>query len=89
VRTIKGLRRKISRGRASKPIPGRDSKTVGSNIFQEQKRLLDKSSRKPQSQPSKKAAPKKDTSQYKDVSPPKEKKMPEKKILENKKGSSE
>jgi hypothetical protein len=89
VRTVKGLRRKIRRGGSSKPIPGKDSKTIGSNIFQEEKRLLDKTSRKPQSQPSKKAAPKKDTSNYKDVSAPEEKKMPEKKTLENKKGSPE
>jgi len=80
IRTVRTLRRKIRRGRSSKPIHGNDSKTIGRNIFEEEKRLLDKSSRKLQAQPSKKAAPKKDTSSYKDVSPPEENKIPEKKI---------
>ena len=88
VRTLKSLRRKIRRGKSSHPIHGKPSKELGRNIFEEEKRQLNKVSSKPQhSQPSKEAAPKKDASNYKDVSPPEEKKLPEKKMPENKKGS--
>ncbi len=88
VRTLKSLRRSIRRGRISKPISGNQSDTLGRNIFEEEKRHLNKASSKPQhSQPSTKAAPKKDTSNYEDVSP-EEKKMPQLKT-ENKNGSLE
>ncbi|MHA1451570.1 MAG: hypothetical protein ACTSRD_01775 [Promethearchaeota archaeon] len=81
VRTVRSLKRKVRRGKTSKPIHGNDSNTLGRNIFEEEKRHLNKVSNKPQhSQPSKKAAPKKDASNYKDVSPPEQKKLPEKKI---------
>ena len=81
VRTLRSLKRKVRRGKVSKPIHGNDSNTLGRNIFEEEKRHLNKVSSKPQhSQPSKKAAPKKDASNYKDVSPPEQKKLPEKKI---------
>ncbi|MBN2155625.1 MAG: hypothetical protein JW776_06260 [Candidatus Lokiarchaeota archaeon] len=80
VRTVKSLRRKIRHGRATKPLQTKDSNTIGRNIFEEEKRLLDKSSRKAPSQPSEKAAPKKDMSGYEDMSPPEEKTIPEKKI---------
>jgi hypothetical protein len=81
VRAVKGLRRKIRRGKSSKPLHGKPSEELGRNIFEEEKRHLNKVSSKPQhSQPSKKAAPKKDVSNYKDASPPEEKKLPEKKI---------
>jgi hypothetical protein len=82
VRSVKSLRRKIRRGRSSKPLHGKPSEELGRNIFEEEKRQLNKVSSKPQhSQPSsKKAAPKKDASNYKDVSPTEEKKLPEKKI---------
>jgi hypothetical protein len=79
VRTVKSLRRKIRRGSSSNPINGNDSKTIGRNIFEEEKRQLNKVSSKPQhSQRNEtKAAPKKDTSSYEDVSPQPEKKIPE------------
>jgi len=81
VRTLRSLKRKVRRGKVSKPIHGNDSNTLGRNIFEEEKRHLNKVSSKPQhSQPSKKAAPKKDASNYKDVSPPEQQKLPEKKI---------
>jgi hypothetical protein len=81
VRTIKALRRKIRRGRKSPPLHTKDSATLGSNIFQEEKRLLDKVSKKPQKQPPKEAATKKDTSSYTDsVSTSPEKKIPDKNI---------
>lgn len=81
VRTVRSLKRKVRRGKSSKPIHGNQSDTLGRNIFEEEKRHLNKVGSKPQhSQPSKKAAPKKDASNYKDVSPPEQQKLPEKKI---------
>lgn len=88
IRTIKSMRRKIRRGRVSNSLHRNDSNSIGRNIFEEEKRHLNKVSSKPQhSQPSQKAAPKKDASNYKDVSPPEEKKMPEKKIIGSEKNA--